>query len=124
MANLLADDGPDGDLARGRVRTEGEISAPDLVDIETVSVLRKRWLAGDLSERRFATAIEDLESIELDRYSGLALMRRAFELRANLTPYDAAYIALAEGLGCPLVTADRRLAGAPGVECEVDVLDR
>lgn len=122
LANVLADDGPDGSLARERVGQSGDLFAPDLVDIETVSVLRKRWLADDLTERRFASAIDELEALEFVRYPALPLMQRAFELRANLTPYDAVYIALAEGLGCALLTADARLARAPGITCPVDVL--
>lgn len=122
LANVLGDDGPDGALARERVGEGGELVAPDLVDVETVAVLRKRWLAGDLTERRFITAVDDLGDVELTRYPALPLMRRALELRDNLTPYDAAYVALAEGLDCALVTADKRLARAPGVSCEVYVL--
>ena len=49
-------------------------------------------------------------------------MMRAYELRANVTPYDATYVALAEGLSCPLVSADARLARAPGIRCDVDIL--
>lgn len=122
LANVLADDGPDGSLARHSVAEGGDLSAPDLVDVETVSVLRKRWLAGDLTERRFAMAVHDLGDLQLFRYPALALMPRAFELRANVPPYDAAYIALAEALGCPLLTADARMARTPGIACQVDVL--
>jgi predicted nucleic acid-binding protein len=75
-----------------------------------------------LSERRFATAIGDLEAIELDRYPTLALMRRAFDLRANVTAYDVTYVALAEVLGCELLTGDQRLAGSPGARCTIRVL--
>jgi predicted nucleic acid-binding protein len=122
LANVLADDGPDGKAARAHVRDAGELTAPDLVDVETVSVLRKRWLAKDLTERRFRTAIDDIEGLAIVRYPTLALMRRAFELRANVTAYDAAYVALAEGLACPLVTADVRLANAPGPECTIQLV--
>ena len=85
-------------------------------------VLRKRWIAGDLSDERFSEAISDLEDLDLTRYPTLALMRRAFELRSNVTTYDAAYVALAERLGCSLLTADQRLAAAPMVACAVEVL--
>ena len=68
-------------------------------------MLRKRWRAGTISEGRFAVAVRDLEDIDLERYPVLRLMRRAFELRANVTPYDAAYVALAGILGCELSTA-------------------
>lgn len=122
LANAIADDGADGKLARGELRSAGGLAAPDLVDVETVAVLRKRWLSGALTERRFQAAIGDLESIDLDRYPALPLMRRAYQLRANVTAYDASYIALAELLGCELLTADRRLATASGPRCPVRVL--
>lgn len=122
LANALADDGADGRVAREALRTSNDLAAPDLVDVETVSVLRKRWLAGTLSDERFASAVGDLEDLELDRYPTLPLMRRAFELRANVTAYDATYVALAEALGCEILTGDGRLAGAPGLRCPVQVL--
>jgi predicted nucleic acid-binding protein len=123
LANVIADDGPEGQRARAELRTAGALAAPDLVDVETVAVLRKRWRAGTISEGRFAVAVRDLEDIDLERYPVLRLMRRAFELRANVTPYDAAYVALAEILGCELWTADQRLAKAPGPSCSIRVLD-
>jgi len=121
LANVVADDGDDGSLARAALRGE-EVAAPDLVDAETVSVLRKRWLADDLTTRRFRRAIDDLADLAVTRYPTLPLMPRAFELRTNVTPYDAAYIGLAEALECPLLTGDARLAGAPGPRCEVRLL--
>lgn len=122
LANALADDGGDGRTARGRLRGEVDLTAPDLVDVETVSVLRRRWLGGTLTARRFSTAIDDLEDLDLARFPTLPLMRRAYELRANLTSYDATYVALAEQFGCTLVTADARLASAPGILCPVDLV--
>ena len=122
LANALADDTADGRLARQRLTSGGELVAPDLVDVATVSVLRRRWLAGDVTARRFSAAIEDLENLSLTRFPTLPLMRRAYELRANVTAYDAAYVALAEQLDCTLVTADARLTKAPGVKCLVDLV--
>jgi len=122
LANVLADDGTDGALARDHVGRSGDLHAPELVDVETVSSLRKRWLVGDITDDRFASALEDLEALELARFPALPLMRRAYELRANVTAYDAAYVALAEVLRCPLLTADARLARAPGLNCRVTVL--
>ena len=122
LANVLADDGEDGRRARDRIGKESDLAAPDLVDVETVAVLRKRWLKGDLSERRFVSAIDDLEDVDLDRYPALPLMRRAFDLRANVSAYDASYIALAEGLACTFLTTDERLARAPGSRCRIEVL--
>jgi predicted nucleic acid-binding protein len=122
LVNVVGDDGVDGKHARREVRRAEDVAAPDLVDVETVAVLRRRWLAGKMSERRFAAALEDLEALDLDRYPALALMRRAYELRANVTAYDATYVALAEVLGCELLTADQRLANAPGPRCVLRLL--
>jgi predicted nucleic acid-binding protein len=122
LANALGDDQVDGRIARDRLTRTGDLIAPDLVDVQTMSVLRRRWLAGDLTARRFSTAVDNLEDLDLTRFPTLPLMRRAYELRANVTPYDAAYVALAEQLGCPLVTADGRLARAPGIRCPVDLV--
>jgi predicted nucleic acid-binding protein len=122
LANVIGDDGADGKRACREIRGARDVAAPDLVDVETVAVLRKRWLAGTLSDRRFAAAIGDLERIDVDRCPTLPLMRRAYELRANVTAYDASYIALAELLGCELLTGDQRLASAPGPRCTVRVL--
>lgn len=122
LANALADDRPDGRAARARLVVDGDLAAPDLVDVETVAVFRKRWMAGDLSQNRFSIAIDDLEDLHLARYPALPLMRRAFELRDNVAVYDAVYVALAERLDCVLVTADQRLASAPGISCPVEVV--
>ena len=119
LATVVGDDGADGRRARHELRTAGELAAPDLVDVETVAALRKRWLAGDLSARRFSTAVDDLADVDLDRFPTLPFMRRAWELRASITAYDAAYVALAETLDCELLTADRRLAQAHGPRCTV-----
>ncbi len=122
LANVIGDDGADGKRARGEIRVAGEVAAPGLVDVETVAVLRKRWLAGTISDRRFSAAVGDLEDMDIDRYPALPLMRRAFELRSNVTAYDACYVALAEVLGCELLTGDQRLANASGPKCPVRVL--
>lgn len=122
LANVVGDDGSDGRLARQEVRSGGDVAAPDLVDVETVAVLRKRWIAGAISDRRFAVALDDLEAVDLDRYPALPLLRRSYELRADVTAYDAMYVALAEALGCELLTGDRRLANAPGPQCIIRVV--
>jgi predicted nucleic acid-binding protein len=118
LANVIGDDGDDGDLARSEFRSADDVAAPDLVDVETVAVLRKRWIAGSITARRFSSAITDLESIGIVRYP----TRRAYELRHNVTAYDAAYVALAEILDCGLLTGDGRLGDAPGPACSIRVL--
>jgi predicted nucleic acid-binding protein len=121
LANAIGDDADDGDIARAALAHQ-DLSAPDLVDVETVAVLRKRWLAKTMTARRFALAIDDLQMFPIDRYPALPFLRRAHELRANITACDATYVALAEDLGCALLTADARLAAAPGIRCPVTVL--
>jgi predicted nucleic acid-binding protein len=122
LANAVVDDGLDGHVARLRLVRAGIATAPDLVDVETLSMLRRRWLAKLLTTRRFSTAVDDLALLPVVRQPTSRLMRRAYELRANVTAYDAMYVALAEQLHCRLVTADRRLANSPGIRCEVEVL--
>lgn len=122
VANALGDDGADGAAARAVLRAERDVAAPDLVDVETVSVLRRRWLNGDLIARRFRIATTDLGDLAIMRHPTLPFMARAYELRAHVTPYDAAYIGLAEALDCDLVTADARLAKAPGPRCKIHIV--
>ena len=98
LAVALADDGPDGDAARARLRGE-TLAAPELVDLEVASVLRRQNRAGMLDNRRAELAIIDLGALPMVRASHLALLRRCWELRENVTTYDAAYVALAEALG-------------------------
>ncbi|MBN1094030.1 type II toxin-antitoxin system VapC family toxin [Blastococcus sp. TML/M2B] len=122
LANALADDHADGDAARHELRAADRITAPDLVDVETVSVLRKRWLSRTLTDQRFEAAVAHLQQLQFERVPTLRMMRRAFELRANVSAYDACYVALAELLDCELVTADGRLVGAPGPRCTIRLL--
>lgn len=121
LVPALADDGPSGDVARARLHGE-QAAAPDLVDLETASVLRRRVLAGALDLRRASLALADLTAMPLQRAAHRRLLSRCWELRDTLTVYDAAYVALAEALEAPLVTADRCLAAAPGVRCAIEML--
>ena len=122
LANVVGDDRPTGTRARTRLGRAAATSVLGLADVETVAVLRKRWIAGDLTDERFRQAVDDLLALPITRFPLGPLMVRAFDLRANVTAYNAAYIALAEGLDCPLVTADARLARAPHVACEIEVM--
>jgi predicted nucleic acid-binding protein len=121
LVPALADDGPDGDAARARLRGE-DLVAPELIDLETVSVLRRQLQAGRLDTRRARLAVADLVELPLRRVPHRPLLARCWDLRENLTPYDAAYVALAELLGVVLLTADTHLAGAPGPQCELELL--
>ena len=122
VANFLAEDGHAGRVARVAVSRAEGVSLPDLADVETAAVLRKRWIARKLTDERFATALATLANLPFRRHPALAMLQRAYELRATVTVYDAMYVALAEALGCPLLTADIRLARAPGPRCEIQVL--
>ena len=117
LATALGDDGPDGTEARARIRGE-DLAAPEIIDLEVTSVWR-RTLS---DQRRAELALTDLAEIPLRRAPHLPLLERCWQLRHNLTPYDAAYVALAEMLEAPLLTADRRLARASGIDCHVSVL--
>jgi predicted nucleic acid-binding protein len=121
LAPALADDGADGDQARERLRGE-RLAAPELVDLEVASVLRRASRDGRLDERRARQALEDLATIPLGRASHRPLLLRIWELRENLTAYDAAYVAVAEALEVALLTADQRLRHAPGTRCEIELL--
>lgn len=121
LAPALADDGRDGDVARTRLRGH-TLAAPELIDLETISVLRRQLHAGQLDARRAELAITDLVALPMRRAPHQPLLARCWELRENLTVYDAAYIALAELLDVALLTADARLARAPGLRCALDVL--
>ena len=122
LANVIGDDGPDGRRARREVRAAGDLAAPDLVDPETVAVRASAGWPGRSLTTGSPAAVRDLEDLDLDRYPALRFMRRAWELRANVTPCDATYVALAEVLGCELWTAGQRLAKAPGPACAIRVL--
>ena len=101
---------------------EQALHAPELIDLEVLSVIRRHALAGRLDDRRAALALRDLEDIPLVRYPHLPLVPRAWALRATVTPYDAVYLALAEALRARFVTADRALEGVRGVRRRVEVL--
>lgn len=122
LAAIVGDDGPDGDIARSALGEAGEASVPDLADIETLSVLRRLHLAGDISATRFRHAVDDLTVLPLTRYPALPLLARASELIHNVTAYDAMYVTLAEALDVVLLTGDARLARAPKLPCEVRLL--
>jgi predicted nucleic acid-binding protein len=121
LAPALGDDGRDGDRARARLRGE-RLVAPQLIDVEVASVWRRQVAAGAMDTRRAGLALADLVSIPMRRAPHDALLQRCWQLRENLTMYDAAYVALAEALGTSLLTADRRLSGAAGVRCTVELV--
>jgi predicted nucleic acid-binding protein len=121
LATALADDGDEGRRVRARLPVEG-VFAPEVVDLEVTSYVRRARRSGQLGPERTIQALADLALMSLARFSHTPFLSRIWDLRDNLTPYDAAYVALAEMLEVPLLTADARLARAPGIRCEVVVL--
>ena len=121
LATALIDDGRDGERARARLRGEA-LTAPAVIDLEVLSAFRQLLARGVVDLRRVVLAVDDLEALPLRRAPHLPLLRLCWSYRENLTPYDAAYVALAEVLDAALLTADARLANAPGISCTVEVL--
>lgn len=113
---------PEGsDELRARLDDE-ELHVPTLLDYEIVSALRGLTLGGHLSPSRAKDALVDFEDLPIVRWPQQGDLRlRVFQLRENLSAYDAACVALAEALECVLVTRDRRLARAGGHEAKVEV---
>ena len=92
-----------------------------LIDVEFVQVLRRLVREGALTPRRAEEAMEDMAALRITRYAPVLLMQRIWQLRQNLTAYDAAYVALAEALQAPLITRDHRIASAPGHSAAIEV---
>ncbi len=99
------------------------LHAPAHFDVEVVSALRGLAKSGKFSTEGCLEALAILQDLRIEREAHGPLLERIWELRHNLTPYDAAYVALAEALGVPLVTGDRRLARAPGIRCRVELVE-
>jgi predicted nucleic acid-binding protein len=98
------------------------LHAPHLIDVEVAQVLRRYALTRQMSAARCQLALDDWSGFRVERYAHEMLLARIWALRENLTAYDAAYVALAEGLDAPLLTRDARLAVAPGHRARVDVI--
>jgi len=106
-----------------RLFDSGEtLHAPHLLDIEVTQVVRRYVAGGEIDETRGSAALAILSDLPLRRYPHGTLLPRIWALRNNLTAYDAAYVALAEALDAPLITRDRRLAGASGHQARIELI--
>ena len=121
VATALLDDEADGATVRDRLR-ESSLAAPEILDLEVLSVVRRLLANDQLTPRRADQAITDLVDFRVQRAPHRPLIGRCWELRHNLSPYDASYVALAEALDTSLLTADERLARAPGPGCPIDLI--
>jgi predicted nucleic acid-binding protein len=123
VLNALVAEDPSSELLE-RLAADRDLHAPHLIDIEFLHALRRLCLTGDLSEDRAGDARTDFRDLALIRYPHEELADRIWELRHNLTAYDAAFVALAEALEAPLVTGDGKLAAAPGHGARVELFFR
>ena len=104
-------------------RARETVHVPALLDLEVAQVLRRYVARGDLAEPRARASLDLLVAFPMERYSHEPLVRRIWELRGNLTAYDAAYVALAEALRAPLLTCDSKLAAAPGTKARIELVE-
>ena len=121
MLHLLLDAALEPEIVR-RTRDAGDLAAPHLLDLEILSAVRRRALAKEIDGARAVAALDDFEAFEIERSDVHLLNRRIWEMRNNLTPYDAAYVALAEWLDIPLYTRDAGIARAAGRKVDVVLL--
>jgi predicted nucleic acid-binding protein len=109
-------------LRRRVLRRRQSLHCPHLLDVEVTQVLRRYARAGELGDERGRQALDDLAALAMVRYPHEPFLRRMWELRDNVTAYDAAYLCLAEALGATVVTRDSRLLNAPGHGARVEVV--
>jgi predicted nucleic acid-binding protein len=121
IAPAVADDGDLGRRCRQRLRGERP-AAPDLLRVEVLSVIRRQVSQRRLGLQRARAAVADLLDLPITVYPTAPLLRRVWALRGNISTCDACYLALAEVLDAGLLTADARLAAAPGLNCRVVVM--
>jgi len=119
LVDALVSAGRPGELARAELRGRSALEVPAIFAVEATSALRGLVRGGSLSILRAATALEQIRTVRTIQYPFEPFAHRVWELRDNLTVYDAWYVALAEWLAVELVTADERLAGASGPHCAV-----
>ena len=117
---VLLDAGGDGQWATERL-ADAELFAPALLPYECANVIRRAELSGAIHADQAAQAHADLIDLAVDLWPYDVLAVRVWQLRSNMSAYDAAYVALAEALAVPLVTLDQRMARAPDITCAVSL---
>lgn len=117
LVPALSDTGENGELARTAIG--GTRHAPHLVDLEVTAALRRMVLRRELPVTQALRALDNLTRLEVTRHPHRDLLTRVWALRDNVSPYDASYVALAELIDATLVTLDRRIGRAPGLQCAI-----
>jgi len=115
---------PLGTRVEARLFRDGEeFHSPHLVDVEVTQGLRRLVRSGEVTPARAAEAIADLVDLDLHRHAHLDFLIRAWQLRENITAYDAMYVALAEALDATVITCDAPLARAPGNRAQIEAVE-
>lgn len=114
--------GEHGEAAEHAIGRERWVWAPALVDAEVGNALRRQVRKKEIGARQAGAALEDFLEMRVQRVPHRNLVDRAWQLRDNISFYDALYVALAEGLGAPLLTLDEKLTRVPGLRAEVELI--
>ncbi|MFI5662679.1 type II toxin-antitoxin system VapC family toxin [Streptomyces sp. NPDC051684] len=122
LTEALTGDGTAGKAARARLMRDNHWAAPEHLIVETFHAVRGRRLGGKITQGRADAAIAALARMSIETIAVQRLLPRMWELRANVSGYDAAYIAAAEIFACPLITGDARLSRCKVARCEVEVI--
>lgn len=101
-----------------------QLHVPHLIDSEVANGMRRQVTAGSVTADQAWAALDTWRRLGIVRYPVTTLLERIWQLRDNMSAYDASYVALAEALGCSVVTADARLSRAPGARCPITVVPR
>jgi predicted nucleic acid-binding protein len=112
------------DLVQEQMSLDIDYAAPHVIDVEVLSTVRRYFRLGRLDRTAAYRAVEELRDWPGERFGHGSLLERAWELRDNVRPWDALYVALAEALGCTLITFDGKLGRVQGLACQVQVLRR
>lgn len=115
-------DADQAEQVRDRLASDPDHSAPHVIDVEVLGIIRRDHLLGRLDTTAARQAVEDLRDWPGERFGHRGLLERAWELHANVRGWDAVYVALAEALDATLITLDRRLGRVAGLACAVEVV--
>ncbi|WHM38507.1 type II toxin-antitoxin system VapC family toxin [Streptomyces sp. BPTC-684] len=122
LTEALTGDGTAGKAARARLMRDTHWAAPEHLAVETFHAVRGRLLGQKITPERADAAVAALARVALETVAVQPLVRRMWELRQNVSGYDAAYIAAAEAFGCPLITGDARLGRCGAARCQIEVI--